>query len=240
VTDPSGAPVAAAHVQAVNAGTGYRQTVTTSSSGLFQLPLLPLGKYSVTVDASGFTPYRRTDVIITAGCVATVDVAMQLKGVSTEVLVESGTPLIDVGRTDVGSTLSSNAVDNLPLVSRNPYNFILQQPNVSGHSNTEFGVPRKVNARVESLHCEGVVAQEMQTVGLRPDVTNGGCYQPFFAAGTAHAVQVPDHPGRPIRIPAATGRMPRTSIILALAAHGGFDLRREGADAQLGSGREAQ
>ena len=29
---------------------------------------------------------------------------------------------------------------------RNPYNFILQQPNVSGHSNTEFGVPRKVNA----------------------------------------------------------------------------------------------
>ena len=71
---------------------------------------------------------------------------MQLKGVSTEVLVESGAPLIDVGRTDVGSTLSSNAVDNLPLVSRNPYNFILQQPNVSGHSNTEFGVPRKVNA----------------------------------------------------------------------------------------------
>ena len=44
VTDPSGAPVAAAHVEAVNAGTGYRQTVTTSSSGLFQLPLLPLVK----------------------------------------------------------------------------------------------------------------------------------------------------------------------------------------------------
>jgi hypothetical protein len=146
VTDSSGAPVAAAHVEAVNAGTGYRQTVTTSPSGLFQLALLPLGEYSVTVDASGFTPYRRTGVVITAGGVATLDVAMQLKGVSTEVLVESGAPLIDVGRTDVGSTLSSNAIDNLPLVSRNPYNFILQQPNVSGHSNTEFGVPRKVNA----------------------------------------------------------------------------------------------
>ena len=35
---------------------------------------------------------------------------------------------------------------NLPLVSRNPFNFILQQPNVSGHSNTEFGVPRKLSA----------------------------------------------------------------------------------------------
>jgi hypothetical protein len=57
-----------------------------------------------------------------------------------------GGQLIDVGRTDVGATLSANAVENLPLVSRNPYNFVLQQANVSGHSNTEFGVPRKVNA----------------------------------------------------------------------------------------------
>ena len=37
-------------------------------------------------------------------------------------------------------------VHNLPLVSRNPYNFILFQPNVSGRANTEFGVPRKINA----------------------------------------------------------------------------------------------
>ncbi len=76
----------------------------------------------------------------------TLEVALQLKGVATEVVVESGAPLVDVGRMDVGSTLSSNAVGNLPLVSRNTYNFVLQQPNVSGHTNTEFGVPRKVNA----------------------------------------------------------------------------------------------
>jgi hypothetical protein len=146
ITDPSGALIAAAHVEVVNAGTGYRQTVTTSSSGLFQVPLLPLGEYSVTIEAAGFTPYRRTGIVVTAGSVATLEVALQLRGVATEVRVEFGAPLIDVGRTDVGGTLSSNALDNLPLVSRNPYNFVLQQPNVSGHSNTEFGVPRKVNA----------------------------------------------------------------------------------------------
>ena len=58
----------------------------------------------------------------------------------------SAAPILDPARTDQGGTLSSNAVLNLPLVSRNPLNFILEQPNVSGHSNTEFGVPRKVNA----------------------------------------------------------------------------------------------
>src|SRR3954452_7551030 len=58
----------------------------------------------------------------------------------------SGAALTDPSRSDIGSTLSANMVRNLPLVSRNPYNFILFQPNVSGRGNTEFGVPRKINA----------------------------------------------------------------------------------------------
>ncbi|MDQ2901873.1 MAG: hypothetical protein M3Y07_19050, partial [Acidobacteriota bacterium] len=40
----------------------------------------------------------------------------------------------------------ANEIANLPLVSRNNFNYILVQPNVSGHANTEFGVPRKINA----------------------------------------------------------------------------------------------
>ena len=49
-------------------------------------------------------------------------------------------------RTDLGITLDNKTTAELPLVSRNPYNFILLQPNVSGIANTEFGVPRKVDA----------------------------------------------------------------------------------------------
>ena len=146
VTDPSGSPVAGARVEAVNVGTGYEQATTTGESGQYQLPLLPLGEYSVKVDAQGFTLYRRMGVVLSAGAVATIDVGLQLQGVATEILVEGGAPVVDIGRTDVGSTLSSNAIQNLPLVSRNLYNFLLQQPGVSGRSNTEFGVPRKVNA----------------------------------------------------------------------------------------------
>src|SRR5712691_11100829 len=55
-------------------------------------------------------------------------------------------PVIEPGRTDIGSTVSTNSIANVALVSRNPYNFILIQPNVSGSPNVEFGVPRKVNA----------------------------------------------------------------------------------------------
>src|SRR5439155_5864378 len=85
-------------------------------------------------------------ITLSPGSTATVDVQLAVQGVTTAVVVSSAAPILDPARTDQGSTLSSNAVLNLPLVSRNPFNFILLQPNVSGHSNTEFGVPRKVDA----------------------------------------------------------------------------------------------
>ncbi|HYP09812.1 MAG TPA: TonB-dependent receptor [Bryobacteraceae bacterium] len=146
VTDPSGAPVAGANVTATNLQTSYQQSATTTGEGIYRLNVLPLGEYSVTVEAQGFAPYRQTGIRLNAGAPATIDVTVQVGTVATEISVNAAAPIVDASRTDFGFTLSSNAVQNLPLVSRNPYNFILQQPNVSGRGNTEFGVPRKVNA----------------------------------------------------------------------------------------------
>ncbi len=146
VTDPAGAVVPNATVQAVNTGTGFRQSATTTSSGLYRFNILPLGLYEITVESSGFSTVKRTGIEVNAGATITADIALAVKGVTAEVIVSAAAPVVDPSRTDQGSTLSSNAITNLPLVSRNPYNFILQQPNVSGRGNTEFGVPRKVNA----------------------------------------------------------------------------------------------
>ena len=146
VTDASGAPVPNAKVTAKNAQTGYEQSASTSSEGLYRLPVLPLGGYDINVQATGFSAFRQTGITLNSGSTVTVDVNLQVQGVTTEVVVSSAPPIIDPSRTDQGATLSTNAVLNLPLVSRNPFNFILQQPNVSGRGNTEFGVPRKVNA----------------------------------------------------------------------------------------------
>lgn len=146
VTDATGAPVPDVPVKATNLQTGYEQQSNTTGSGLYRLPVLPLGSYTLAVSATGFAPFRQTGIEITAGTSATVDVALQVSGVASEVVITAAATILDPGRTDTGSTLSQNAVRNLPLVSRNPFNFILQQPNVSGRGNTEFGVPRKLNA----------------------------------------------------------------------------------------------
>ncbi len=147
VTDPSGASVAGATVQITNTGTGFKQSGKTTDSGLYRFTLLPLGNYDLQVTASGFADARRTGIVVNAGATVTVDVPMSVAGTATTVDVTgSAAAITDPSRVDLGSTLTSNTVTNLPLVSRNPYNFILYQPNVSGRANTEFGVPRKLNA----------------------------------------------------------------------------------------------
>jgi hypothetical protein len=146
ITDPLGAAISNAVVSVTNTGTRFRQTGTTGDSGIYRFNVLPLGIYEVEVQAAGFASGKRSGVIVSAGTAVTVNIPMQVAGSTTQVEVTATGMPTDPDRTDLGATLDNNATHNLPLVSRNPYNFILYQPNVSGIANTEFGVPRKVDA----------------------------------------------------------------------------------------------
>src|SRR5215471_2481042 len=146
ISDPTGAAMPGAAVNATNIETGFKQSAKTADTGLYRLALLPLGTYEIEVQAAGFAAAKRTRIVLMAGQVATVNVAMSVAGTTTTVDVTASAAITEPSRIDLGSTLSENMTRNLPLVSRNPYNFILFQPNVSGRANTEFGVPRKINA----------------------------------------------------------------------------------------------
>lgn len=146
ITDPAGAAVAGVKVQVANEATGFRQQAETNSAGIYRFNVLPLGTYELTAESSGFATVKQTGIVLTGGATRTVDVALQLQSVASEVVVKGDAPITEPGRIDLGATLQQNVINNLPLVSRNPYNFILLQPNVSGHPNTEFGVPRKIDA----------------------------------------------------------------------------------------------
>ena len=115
-------------------------------SGLYRFALLPIGSYDLEVEAGGFAVTQRKGIQVNAGATVTVDMLLRIAGSATQVEVTAGATITDPSRTDLGNTLDDNTTRNLPLVSRNPYNFMLFQPNVSGRANTEFGVPRRINA----------------------------------------------------------------------------------------------
>lgn len=146
ITDPQGATVPNAKVEVVNAGTDFSRSMVTDQTGFYRFTLLPLGEYEVTVSAPSFATVKRSGIVVNPGTAATVNIQLALGQVSREIVVTGDAPVVEPGRTDIGYTLGSSLITNLPLVSRNNFNFILQQPMIGGYPNTEFGVPRKINA----------------------------------------------------------------------------------------------
>jgi len=170
ITDPNGAAVPSASVTVRNIETGAERQVTTDENGVYRAPLLPLGSWRVTVEAANFKRYVREGITLTAGQTATVDLALEAGDVSATVTVTSDAPIADPGKIDVGRVMTTRELKDLPLVSRNPYNFSLLQANVVGRPNTEFGVPRvSANgyARRTNFQLDGNVNTQANQAGLR-------------------------------------------------------------------------
>jgi Carboxypeptidase regulatory-like domain/TonB dependent receptor len=171
ISDPSDQPVAGAKATAVNNATGYSRSVDSAEDGYYVIASLPLGKYTVTVTKDGFATLKFTEIVLQAGREAVVDGALKLGAVSTSIEVSGGAPVVDPARTNIGRTISEVEIENLPLTSRNPYNWIMFQPGVSGHPNAELGIPRTLNTNgfVDRINyqMDGMVDTESDRYGLR-------------------------------------------------------------------------
>jgi hypothetical protein len=142
VVDATGAVLPGVTVTVTNLDSGATRVVVTNERGFFRAPLLPLGTYRVTAELQGFKRFERSGVGLAAGQTALVDITLDVGDVAETVAVTADTPVVQVGKIDLGRNLNEREIKNLPLVSRNPYNFALLQPGVTGFENPEFGVPR--------------------------------------------------------------------------------------------------
>ncbi len=151
VTDPVGGSIPDAVVTVTNIATRLRQTTKTGSSGLYRFSLLPLGAYDLETKATRFTAATQSGIEVAADATITVNLSMQLQGFKTRVDVTLTIPPTDPARTDQGTILDENTTSNLPLVSRNPYNFIRFQPYVGGIENTEFGCHARLRRTASTI-----------------------------------------------------------------------------------------
>ena len=171
LTDPAGAAVPDATVTVVNDATQFTREVPTNGDGYFVIPNLPIGTYTMSIKKEGFETQRRPGIVLDAGTEAVIDAQLKVGAVSTTIDVTGGAPVIEPSRVSTGRTIDNTEVDNLPLTSRNPYNFMLFQPGISGHPNPELGIPRTVNTngldnRVQ-YQLDGMPDTESDQYGLR-------------------------------------------------------------------------
>jgi hypothetical protein len=145
VLDQNNAAVLNAVITVTNIETGATRTVNTDESGVYRFPLLPLGTYRITAEATNFKKLVREGVILTTGQIATVNLNLEAGEVREVVTVSSDSSIADAGKTDLGRVMNTREVQNLPLISRNPYNFALLQANVTGRPSRGNAFPT-VNA----------------------------------------------------------------------------------------------
>jgi hypothetical protein len=136
ITDPSGAGISGASVQARNMDTGLNLTTTTTDAGIYSLPNLPPGRYSVLVEVPNLKKYSREGVTVVTGTVVSLDIQMQLGAVSENVTVTADASQLQTATSDIGATVQSTLVANLPLevsgTIRNPVQFIELVPGFVG------------------------------------------------------------------------------------------------------------
>lgn len=118
VADQSGAVVAGANITATAVATGIRRTTVSESDGTYTIPLLPIGEYTVSVEASGFKQSTVRNIILQVDQDARVDVTLTLGATSETVQVEALAPLLVTDNSAVGQVIENKAILNMPLNGR--------------------------------------------------------------------------------------------------------------------------
>jgi len=170
ISDSSGGILPGVTVTITNTDTGLERSLVTNAEGQYRGLLLPLGKYKVDAELQGFKKAEQNGIELRAGETATINFSMSVGTVSETVTITAEAPIAAPGKIDLGRTIADTEIHNLPLPSRNPYNFAFLQANVTGYENTEFGVPR-INANGSQMHTnfqlDGNTNTEKDRAGLR-------------------------------------------------------------------------
>lgn len=129
VTDQSGAVVVGGDVIATNTATGVKTAAKTNSSGVYTIRFLPIGTYTLTIDAKGFASQQTAPFALEIAQTVKIDVALKVGTTATSMEVnENVHPILNTSDATLGNTLSTNEIQNIPLNGRNFSSLTLFQP----------------------------------------------------------------------------------------------------------------
>ena len=158
VTDPVGAVVAGANVTATNIDTNFTQSAKTNNIGIYQLRPLPIGNYTLAIDATGFNSYLQKGIVLTVGLTATQNVTLKIGAGKTETIaVTADAELINTSSAELGTTINEASISALPLDGHDPSSLVFLIPgsvDVQKHGGetiqTGFSFPTETGAGIGS------------------------------------------------------------------------------------------
>jgi outer membrane receptor protein involved in Fe transport len=177
VHDQTGAVVPNAAVTAADASKGFSRSTTSDAQGNYRLVLLPPGTYTVTASAPGFAKLNSTNVVLTVGEQADLQLTLSVSSSET-VTVTSGAELVETQRSSQATTVDQVRINNLPINGRNYINFTLTNSQIARDAAPSVGaIPTSglnfggVRARSNSINVDGADAGDYISGGTRATVS---------------------------------------------------------------------
>ncbi len=161
ITDPSGAAIRGATVTAHDLDTNVSTATTTNADGIYHIEHLPIGKYEVIANATGFSSETLPSFSLEALQTVTFNAKLNVQGSTSSVDVSSSSsPILDTQDYTISSTFTANTIANFPLNGLDFSALTLYTPGaVSTYGNTATNVIERDTYYSDSVNVNGNRAQ---------------------------------------------------------------------------------
>jgi hypothetical protein len=130
VADPTAAVLAGVKIILTNEATGASRDTQTNTNGDYNFVEVTPGSYRVEFELAGFKKNVQTSVLVNVNQVVTLNSVLQVGATQEVVEVTSEAPQVDTTSTQLGAVINNRSVNELPLNTRDTYQFLQLQPGV--------------------------------------------------------------------------------------------------------------
>ena len=119
VTDATGAVIVGAKVGVTHEGSGLEREGEVGTAGAYMIPQLPIGIYTVKIEAAGFRSVQFDKVQLLVGQTRTLDAKLEIATAATAIEVRDMAAALDRSSAEIGTVVQSAQVSQLPINGRN-------------------------------------------------------------------------------------------------------------------------
>ncbi|RPJ35799.1 MAG: carboxypeptidase regulatory-like domain-containing protein, partial [Planctomycetaceae bacterium] len=159
VTDASGGVLPGASVVVTNEETNVALEVQTNDAGVYTVPYLGAGRYTLAVSLPGFQAHRKTGIVIGTATTVRSDAVLAVGEVTTVVEVGADAASLQTETSTVQGAVNANIIANLPNVNNNPLYYATLQagvvPAFQMYDSTRLGVGFGDRQRMSAVRING-------------------------------------------------------------------------------------
>lgn len=188
VKDAAGGLIASAQITVRENATGLLYNTQTDARGYYRLPVLPVGNYELTIEASGFSRYQRLNIALDTNATLTLDATLPIGRDVQTVSITDESIHAETTSTQMGEVISGRQMTAVPLDGRSFTDLLSLQPGVAPETSITSTTVQDVGATVlqpSGTLNPGTISVNGQREFANAFEVNGGDAEEDVNAGTS-------------------------------------------------------